>query len=85
MTTRQEAVQDITHSLEVIERKFKNDVESLRNLIDQIQQWGSADQDSKYNGELKYRVSDMLLSLTNNSNWISYVGSAIRDSSEMSE
>jgi len=75
MATRKEVIEDISFDLGVIIRKFENDLENLKHLKNVVDTWESS---GEYEGELQFKISETLLGLTNNSNWIAYAGSAIR-------
>ena len=79
MRTRKDVVEDISFDLAVIIRKFENDVATLKQLQTNLDEWASETFfTNEYQGGLEHRISDVLLGLTNNSGWISYVGAAIR-------
>ena len=75
MATRKEVTESISIDLEIIIRKFENDLDNLKHLKNVVDTWESS---GEYKGELQYKISETLLALTNNSGWISSAGSAIR-------
>jgi hypothetical protein len=78
--TRKAVSEDIIFNLNHIERSLRNDLDRVTALVEALQNWRAEAPEDLYNGEAAGRVYD-LLSLTNNSSWISYLESAIRDAS----
>jgi hypothetical protein len=78
--TRKEVTQDLTFNLKHIERSLQNDLERVTALVEALQNWSAKAPEDLYDGEAAGRIRD-LLCLTNNSGWISYLESAIRESS----
>jgi hypothetical protein len=76
-TTRREVASDLNFNLSHIKRSLQNDVDQITALIEAIEIWTDKDPIEPYNGEVAGRIYD-LLSVTNNSGWISYLEAAIR-------
>jgi hypothetical protein len=75
--TRREVSSDLNFNLSHIKRSLQHDVDKITAIIEAMEVWSDRDPLEDYNGELAGRIYD-LLSITNNSNWISYLESAIR-------
>jgi hypothetical protein len=76
-TTKREVASDLNFNLSHIKRSLQNDVVKITALIEAIEVWSDKDPLEAYDGEAAGRIYD-LLSITNNSGWISYLESAIR-------
>lgn len=75
--TRREVASDLNFNLSHIKRSLQHDVDRLQALIEATENWAAEAPLDPYNGEAAGRAYD-LLSITNNSGWISYLESAIR-------
>jgi hypothetical protein len=76
-TTKREVASDLNFNLSHIKRSLQQDVDKITALIEAIEVWSDKDPMEAYDGEASGRIYD-LLSITNNSGWISYLESAIR-------
>ena len=75
--TRREVSSDLNFNLSQIKRSLQNDLDRVTAIIEAVEVWADKDPLEDYNGEAAGRIYD-LLSITNNSSWISYLESAIR-------
>jgi hypothetical protein len=74
---RKFVAEDINANLQHIARVLQNDANKIVELIEAIETWSAKDPEAQYDGEIGARIGD-LLSITNNSNYVSYLEHAIR-------
>ena len=77
MTTRKSVGEDLAFHLKSIANKLQHDVNDINELVTRIENWVGTDPQAEYKAEAAQPVTELLLGLTNNSGWISKVGSAI--------
>jgi hypothetical protein len=75
--TRREVSSDLNFNLSHIKRSLQNDLDRVTAIIEAVEVWADKAPMDDYDGEAAGRIYD-LLSITNNSGWISYLESAIR-------
>jgi uncharacterized protein YaaN involved in tellurite resistance len=80
LQNRKDAVAEITPDIKWIIKKLQNDIVTLENLVNGMSEWSEAYPKEIYHGELNDKVTETLMSLTNNSNWVSFATAAIRNS-----
>ena len=78
--TRREVAVDLNFNLSHIKRSLEHDIDRITALIESLEIWADKSPLEQYNGEAANRIYDVL-SITNNSGWISYLESAIRTAS----
>lgn len=69
---------DVIFDIDRIAQKLEQDARQLRDMSKKIKIWADKDPNKVYNKELTGHVVGFLLSLTNNSGWVSSMEAAIR-------
>lgn len=80
LASRQEISSELNFNLNHIKKSLQSDLDRVTAVIEAIKVWSEKAPKEDYDGEAAGRIYD-LLSITNNSGWISYLESAIRQAS----